>query len=115
MPPTGIADLDTQYRLREVYINTINNIPVEYREYKDELFPGRILAVGMTGSDVRTMQEFLLAICRKFGNIPGVRTSGIFDDLMEKSIMKIQSDTNIPVTGVIDPITWYNVVEYSKR
>lgn len=115
LPPTGIADLDTQYRLREVYINTINNIPVEYREYKDELFPGRILAVGMTGSDVRTMQEFLLAICRKFGNIPGVRTSGIFDDLMEKSIMKIQSDTNIPVTGVIDPITWYNVVEYSKR
>lgn len=115
LQPTGIANLDTQYRLREVYINTINNIPKEYAIYKDEFFPGRVLAVGMTGTDVRQIQDFLLDICRKFGNIPGVRTSGIFDDLMERSVMKIQSETDIPVTGVIDPITWYNIVEYSKK
>ena len=69
----------------------------------------------MTGEDVRTIQKFLLQICRKFGNIPGVRVSGIFDDLMEKSVKVIQSTFDIPVTGVIDPVTWYNIVEYSKQ
>ena len=69
----------------------------------------------MEGDDVRIIQRFLLKICQKFKNIPGVRVSGIFDDLMERSVMKIQELFDIPVTGVIDPITWYNIVEYSKR
>ena len=69
----------------------------------------------MSGEDVEIIQRFLLEICRKFGNIPGVRVSGIFDDLMERSVMKIQSLSNLPVTGVIDPVTWYNIVEYSKE
>ena len=69
----------------------------------------------MSGEDVKIIQRFLLQICRKFGNIPGVRVSGLFDDLMERSVMKIQELFDIPVTGVIDPITWYNIVEYSKR
>lgn len=52
---------------------------------------------------------------QKFGNIPGVRVSGIFDDIMERSVMKIQSLNNIEPTGVIDPVTWFNIVEYSKN
>lgn len=77
-------------------------------------FPGRVLAIGMSGDDVKTIQKFLLTICRKFGNIPGVRVTGIFDDLMEKSVMKIQSISDEPVNGVITPVTWYNIVEYRK-
>ena len=69
----------------------------------------------MTGDDVKTIQKFLLKICQKFKNIPGVRVSGIFDDIMEKSVMKIQSLYNLDTTGVIEPVTWYNIVEYSKK
>ena len=29
--------------------------------------------------------------------------------------MKIQSLNNIEPTGVIDPVTWFNIVEYSKK
>ena len=99
----------------KIYRQTINNIPEEYVQYEDEFFPGRILALGMSGDDVRTIQKFLLKICQKFGNIPGVRVSGIFDDLMESSVMKIQSLSDTEPTGVIEPVTWYNIVEYSKR
>ena len=115
LPTTGEVDADTWDKIIQVYVNTINNIPKEYAIYEDELFPGRILALGMTGDDVKTIQKFLLKICQKFKNIPGVRVSGIFDDIMEKSVMKIQSLYNLDTTGVIEPVTGYNIVEYSKK
>lgn len=115
LPATGVVDADTWNELVTVYRDTIHNIPEEYAQYEDELFQGRLLALGMSGDDVRIIQKFLLKICQQTGNIPGVRVSGIFDDLMEKSVMKIQSIFNQDTTGVIDPITWYNIVEYSKQ
>ena len=115
LPATGVVDSDTWNELVTVYRDTIHNIPEEYAQYGDEFFQGRLLALGMSGDDVRIIQKFLLKICQQTGNIPGVRVSGIFDDLMEKSVMKIQSMFNQDTTGVIDPITWYNIVEYSKQ
>ena len=115
LPATGVVDADTWNELVTVYRDTIHNIPEEYAQYEDEFFQGRLLALGMSGDDVRIIQKFLLKICQQTGNIPGVRVSGIFDDLMEKSVMKIQSMFNQDTTGVIDPITWYNIVEYSKQ
>ena len=115
LPATGEVDATTWNKIIEVYENTIRNIPSEYAEYKDELFQGRILTLGMSGDDVKIIQRFLLKICQKFGNIPGVKVSGVFDDLMERSVMKVQSIYNEPITGVIEPVTWYNIVEYSKR
>lgn len=115
LPATGVVDADTWNELVTVYRETIRNIPEEYVQYEDELFQGRLLALGMSGDDVRIIQKFLLKICQQTGNIPGVRVSGIFDDLMEKSVMKIQSMFNQDTTGVIDPVTWYNIVEYSKQ
>ncbi len=115
LPATGVVDADTWNELVTVYVDTIRNIPEEYAQYEDELFQGRLLALGMSGDDVRIIQRFLLKICQQTGNIPGVRVSGIFDDLMERSVMKIQSIFNQEMTGVIDPVTWYNIVEYSKQ
>ncbi len=115
LPATGVVDADTWNKLVTVYLDTIRNIPEEYVQYEDELFQGRLLALGMSGDDVRIIQKFLLKICQQTGNIPGVRVSGIFDDLMERSVMKIQSMFNQETTGVIDPVTWYNIVEYSKQ
>lgn len=115
LPSTGVVDADTWQKMVEAYKKLIRSIPKEYAQYSDEFFQGRLLTLGMSGEDVEIIQRFLLEICRKFGNIPGVRVSGIFDDLMERSVMKIQSLSNLPVTGVIDPVTWYNIVEYSKE
>ncbi len=115
LPAIGVVDADTWNELVTVYKEIIRNIPEEYAQYEDELFQGRLLALGMSGDDVRIIQNFLLKICQQTGNIPGVRVSGIFDDLMERSVMKIQSIFNQEMTGVIDPVTWYNIVEYSKQ
>lgn len=115
LPATGEVDATTWNRIVEVYEGIIKNLPAKYTEYEDEFFQGRLLALGMNGEDVRIIQTFLLKICQKFKNIPGVRVSGIFDDVMERSVKKLQSIFDEEITGVIDPVTWYNIVEYSKK
>ena len=69
----------------------------------------------MTGDDVKKLQKFMLTICKKFKNIPGIRVSGVFDELMESSILKLQKDFGIEETGAVGPILWYDIVEYSKK
>ena len=115
LPATGEVDATTWNKIVEVYEGIIKNLPSKYAKYEDEFFQGRLLALGMEGEDVRVIQKFLLKICQKFKNIPGVRVSGIFDDIMERSVKKLQSIFDEEVTGVIDPVTWYNIVEYSKK
>lgn len=115
LPATGEVDATTWNKIVEVYEKIIANIPEKYAQYSDEFFQGRVLALGMTGDDVKIIQRFLLEICQKFKNIPGVKVSGIFDDLTERSVKKIQSLSDLEETGVIDPVTWFNIVEYSKK
>ena len=92
LPATGEVDATTWEKMKEIYDKTIANIPEEYGKFEDEFFQGRVLALGMRGDDVRTLQRFLLTICRKFKNIPGVRVTGIFDELTESSILKLQEE-----------------------
>ena len=69
----------------------------------------------MSGDDVKRVQRFLLAICRYDHSIPGVRVNGIFDDLTERSIKKVQSDYGFDINGIVGPLLWRKLVELSKR
>lgn len=111
---TGIVDASTWAKLKEVYNNLLNSIPSEYLEYEDEFYGGRILTNGMSGTDVRRFQKFLLQICKNKKNIPGVRVTGTFDDLTEQSVKVLQELLDLPVTGAVTAPVWYDIVEYSK-
>ena len=69
----------------------------------------------MEGNDVKRFQKFLLAICKFDKSIPGVRVSGIFDELTENSVLKIQQDYGFDMNGIVGPLLWRKVVELSKR
>ena len=69
----------------------------------------------MSGKDVRRFQKFLLAICRYDKSIPGVRVNGVFDDLTEKSVKKLQNDYGFDINGIVGPLLWRKAVELSKR
>ena len=58
LPGSGVVDSRTWAKMIEVYKNTINNISTEYVKYRDEFFPGRVLTIGMSGDDVRKIQEY---------------------------------------------------------
>ena len=115
LPVTGVFTYSDWIVLQSAYNQILKSFPKEYQDYINELYPDYFLTRGMSGNDVKRLQRFLLAICRYDHSIPGVRVNGIFDELTEKSVKKIQSDYGFDVNGVVGPLLWRKVVELSKR
>lgn len=115
LPVTGIFTYSDWNVLKNAYRKILNSYPNEYQSYIDELYPDYFLTRGMSGDDVKRFQKFLLAICRFDKSIPGVRVNGIFDELTEKSVFKLQQDYGFDVNGIVGPLLWSKVVELSKR
>lgn len=115
LKPTGIVDRETWNKLQEVYKKTLDHLPEKYKEYEDEIYPGRFLSLGMSGDDVEVLQNYLLKICQKSHDIPGVKLTGIFDELTEKSIKVLERRFNHEVNGIVGPQTWQKIVELSKE
>ncbi len=112
---TGIVDSNTWKAIIEAYDQTKKTIPNEYLIYVDEFYPGIFLSKGMQGEDIVRLQNFLYKICEKTHEIPGVRVNGIFDSLTEQSIKYIQKKYNEEQTGIVTPIIWKIIVEWSKK
>ena len=115
LPATGIVNAATWKTLREVYQQTIRNVPSEYYTVLNEFYPGRFLSEGMRGDDIINLQRFLYIICKNTGEIPGVVVNGIFDNLTEQSVKAIQRKYNLEETGIVSPTVWYRIVELSKE
>ena len=115
LPVTGIFTYADWSVLKSAYRDILNSFPLEYKEYIDELYPDYFLVRGSTGIDVKRLQKFLLKICKFDKSIPGVRVNGVFDELTEKSIKKIQSENDFDVNGIVGPLLWKKIVELSKR
>ena len=114
LPVTGEVDANTWTKIKEIYFSTIENVPSEYVQYRDEFYPGRVMSIGMSGDDVRKLQNYLYLVCEKYKNIPGVRVTGIFDDLTEKSVYVLQKLFNIEESGVVGPTFWNDLITYIK-
>ena len=111
---TGIVDANTWKALVEAYNQTLQKIPEEYLKYQSEFYPGIVLSKGMSGPDIVRLQNYLLLICQKTHSIPGVKVTGVFDDLTEQSVKAIQRRSNLFPGGLVDAATWYRIVELSK-
>lgn len=112
---TGIVNAPTWKVIREVYEQTVRNVPSEYYTVLNEFYPGRFLSRDMTGDDIINLQRFLYIICKNTGSIPGIVVNGIFDNLTEQSVKAIQRKYNLEETGVVSPVVWYRIVELSKE
>ena len=115
LPVTGIFTYNDFNILKNAYRTILKSFKSEYQDFIDELYPDYFLTKGMTGKDVIRFQKFLLAICKYDKSIPGVKVNGIFDDLTEKSVMKIQKDYGFDINGIVGPLLWRKALELSKR
>lgn len=115
LPVTGVFTYSDWLVLQNAYNNILKSFPAEYQDFVNELYPDYFLTKGMTGLDVRRLQKFLLKICQYDHSIPGVRVNGVFDDLTERSIKKLQKDYGFEENGIVGPLLWSKVVELSKR
>ena len=115
LPVTGIITYQDWKVLEGVYNQLLKSFPKEYATYVNELYPDYFLSRGISGDDVRRFQQFLLKICKYDKSIPGVRVNGVFDELTEKSVKKLQNDYGFQINGLVGPLLWKKVVELSKR
>ena len=115
LPVTGVFTYSDWLVLQNAYNTILKSFPAEFKDYVNVLYPDYFLTRGMTGPDIKRFQKFLLAICEYDHSIPGVRVNGVFDELTEKSVKKIQSDYGFDINGIVGPLLWRKVVELSKR
>ena len=115
LPITGEFTYTDWNALKTAYDNILKSFDKEYADYVDDLYPGIFLTKGMSGSEIRKLQKLLYKICKYDKSIPGIKFNGKFDELTEKSVMKIQDDYNLGVTGIVGPFSWRKIVELSDR
>ena len=115
LPVTGVFTYIDWNVLRNVYKKLLETYNGDYSDYINELYPDYFLTRGSSGEDVLRLQKFLYKICEYDHSIPGVRVNGLFDELTEKSVLKLQKDYGFDVNGIVGPLLWRKVVELSKR
>jgi len=112
LPVTGVFTYRDWKVLKDIYDKILKNLNTDY---VNDLYPDYFLVRGSSGNDVVRLQRYLLTICRYDHKIPGVKVNGIFDELTEKSILKLQKDYGFEENGIVGPLLWRKVVELSKR
>lgn len=87
-----------------MYINTaeaISGIPASW--------PGYDLGVGSSGQKVYQMQRQLARISRSYPAIPTIVPDGTYGLKTQEAVEVFQSVFGLPVTGVVDYNTWYEI------
>ena len=88
----------------DMYINVaegISGIPASW--------PGYNLTVGSMGEKVRQMQQQLARISKSYPAIPKIRADGVYGQDTREAVEVFQSVFGLPVTGVVDYNTWYEI------
>lgn len=92
------------YYGNDLYINTaevISGVPSSY--------PGYSLDIGASGDKVRQLQNQLNRIARNYPAIPTVTADGIYGPATAEAVRVFQRVFDLPVTGVTDYATWYEI------
>lgn len=75
LPATGVVDEATWDQIVSAYLSILNSLPPEWEDAVI-LFPGRFLLEGMTGDDVRQLQEMLSTLSTVYPQIPSITVDG---------------------------------------
>ena len=103
----GLGPFDILTRFYGSNIGLVTDAPVMGA---GESFPGRILSVGSSGNDVKTVQTRLSRISRNYPAIPKIALiDGIFATDTEDAVRSFQEIFAVPVTGNVDRSTWYAI------
>lgn len=75
---TGVVDEITWNSIQNTYYEILSRFPYEYSEGVILPYPGRVLRIGISGNDVRALQEYLNYISNTYTEIPKIRVDGSY-------------------------------------
>lgn len=101
----------TPYEILQYYYG--DNINIEFNapiSPNISSYPGAPFAFGASGNEVRTIQLELNRIGRNFPAIPKIiPPNGIYGESTVSAVRVFQEVFGLPVTGVVDKATWYQI------
>lgn len=109
LPVTGIIDKQTWDDFYRAYAGIVENAPVNVEGEKIVLYPGSILAEGITNEYVKVLQKYLSYIHQTYPNIPEVSATGYFGPITKQAVMAFQKQFGLPQTGSVGSETWYYI------
>ena len=111
----GIVGRETWNVITDTYTRALNSIRGEYGELADEIYPGRVLSEGSEGREVLVIQRFINQAADRYSYVPRVTEDGVFGPSTETAVRAIQSANDIPVSGIIGPLTWGRIVSLATQ
>ena len=87
-----------------MYINTaeaVSGIPASW--------PGYNIGIGSSGQNVYQIQKQLARIAKAYPAIPSIVPDGIYGPKTKEAVEKFQAVFGLPVSGVVDYNTWYEI------
>ena len=107
LPETGEVDRLTWDNIENVYFAFLRSIPYSFSPGIVLPFPGRVLRPGMSGDDVRALQEYLNYISNTYTEIPKITVDGIFGPGTERAVNAFRERFNIPgAASRVTAILW---------
>lgn len=107
LPETGEVDRLTWDNIENVYFSFLQSIPYNFSPGIVLPFPGRVLRPGMSGDDIRALQEYLNYISDTYTEIPKITADGIFGPGTERAVNAFKELFNIPGTpSRVTAILW---------
>lgn len=114
LTPDGVVGPATWDALYSVYRGIAENVYVSSVDTPTAVtpaYPGTLLKIGSTGSNVELMQNYLNTIRIVYPSIPYLMVDGIFGNAMQNAIIAFQQQFLLTPDGIIGPITWNKIAE----
>lgn len=108
LPQTGTVNRSVWNDIYQAYLGIIESVPID-DAHDVVLFQGRILKEGMSGEDVKLLQEYLSFINKSYPNIPAVNNTGYFGPLTRSSVLAFQRQFGLPQTGLVGAVAWNEI------
>ncbi len=105
---TGVVTAEDWEKLYEVYNSVLETVTPTLGE---QSYPGTPLRRGSRGDYVRLMQTYLNRISDVYPVVPKIEADGVFGSATENAVRAFQRRFFIQPTGVIDAVTWGQIVE----
>ena len=102
----GIAELNDWDRLYREYVGILSSLPEGYFNSTTVPYAGRVLRLGVSGDDVRLLQEYLNYISNTYTDIPKVEPDGIFGVATEAQVVAFKTIFGLEPTPIVSAGTW---------
>lgn len=96
LPETGIVDRVTWDRIQSIYYSLISALDFSFIPGEALPYPGRVLREGLSGADVRVLQEYLNYIGRVYPTLPVITVDGYFGPRTKAAVSAFKTYFDLP-------------------